>query len=229
MNLVLGTLALLLGPSVYTLGRKNRVARQILDGFIFITIAGLVTINIIPDALSVGGRIALLCLVLGIAFPVVLERVFHSAFHAAHGIVLVLAALGLAIHSMLDGIALLPAEGEDLAWAVILHRLPVGMAIWWSLRPTLGMPVAIGAFATIIIATGLSFIFGAPVIELAEARSVAWLQAFISGSLVHVVAFGVSHDHGAHIEPATQFQDWGYRLGILLGLLLVFTVPALYG
>jgi hypothetical protein len=229
MTLFLSTLALIVGPLIYTLGRKNRVARQILDGFIFITIAGLVTINIIPEALSAGGDVALVFLALGIAFPVVLERIFHSAFHAAHGLVLILAALGLAIHSVLDGIALLPAEGKELAWAVILHRLPVGMAIWWSLRPNLGLPVAIGAFITIFVATGLSFIFGAPVVELASASSVAWLQAFISGSLIHVVAFGVSHDHGAHVEPVAQFQDWGYRMGILLGLFLVFTLPALYG
>jgi len=228
MTFFLSTLALLIGPVVYTIGRSNRNARQILDGFIFITIAGLVTINIIPDALAVGGLPAVLFLVLGIAFPVILERAFHSAFHAAHGLVLVLAALGLVIHSVLDGIALLPAEGRDLAWAVILHRLPVGMAIWWSLRPNLGLPVAVGAFLTIIVATGLSFVLGAPVVGLAEARSIAWLQAFISGSLIHIVAFGVSHDHGAHVEPVAQFQDWGYRLGILLGLFLVFTAPALY-
>lgn len=228
MSLIFSIAALLLGPAVYTLGRRNRTARQVLDGFIFITIAGIVTVNIIPESLAGGGTPAIVFLLLGIAFPVLLERLFHSAFHAAHGLVLVLAALGLVIHSVLDGVALLPRPGNELAWAVILHRLPVGMAIWWSLRPNLGLRAAITAFVMIIAATAASFVFGAPVVELAEARSIAWLQAFIAGSLVHIVAFGVSHDHGAHVEPVAQFQDWGYRVGILLGLFLVFTTPQLH-
>lgn len=227
MLLALSIVALLAGPAVYTLGRRNRVARQILDGFIFITIAGIVTVHIIPESLTGGGEIAILFLALGIVFPVVLERGLHDSFHAAHGLVLGLAALGLVIHSVLDGIALLPSGNRDLAYAVVLHRLPVGMAIWWSLRPNLGLGAAVIAFALIIAASVMSFVVGAPIVQLAEASSIAWLQAFISGSLIHIVAFGVSHEHDKHVEPVAQFQDWGYRLGILIGLFLVFTTPQL--
>lgn len=228
MNLLLSITALLLGPVIYALGRRNHVARQILDGFIFITIAGIICVNIVPEALAVGGTLAIIFLALGIAFPVVLERGFHNAFHEAHVLVLIIAALGLIIHAIIDGIALLPAQGSDLAHAVILHRLPVGMAIWWSLRPNLGVPVAVAAFATISIATAASYILGGPMVELAEARSIAYVQAFVSGSLIHIVAFGVTHDHGGHIEPVAKSQDWGYRVGILLGLFLVFTAPQLH-
>ena len=229
MLLALSIVALLAGPAVYTYGRRNRIARQVLDGFIFITIAGIVTVHIIPEALLGGGSLAILFLALGIAFPVILERGLHGSFHAAHGLVLALAALGLVIHAGLDGIALLPSGDRELAYAVILHRLPVGMAIWWSLRPNLGLTAALIAFAMIIAASVASFALGAPIVDLAEARSVAWLQAFISGSLIHIVAFGVSHDHEKHVEPVAQFQDWGYRLGILIGLFLVFTSPQLGG
>lgn len=229
MLLTLSIVALLLGPVVYTLGRRNPIARQILDGFIFITIAGIVTVNIIPQALAVGGNLALLFLAMGIAFPVLLERSFHGAFHAAHALVLALAALGLVIHSILDGVALLPSQSGDLAYAVILHRVPVGMAIWWSVRPSLGLSAAVAAFVMIIGATAITTVFGTPVIELAEARSIAFVQAFISGSLIHIVAFGISHDHDKHIEPVSQFRDWAYRAGILLGLFVVFTAPHLHG
>jgi hypothetical protein len=156
MLLTLSIVALLAGPAIYTLGKRNQVARQVLDGFIFITIAGIVTVNIIPEALANGGNLAILFLALGIAFPVVLERGLHDSFHAAHGLVLALAALGLIIHSVLDGITLLPVSDRKLAYAVILHRLPVGMAIWWSLRPNLGMSAAVAAFAMIIGATAAS-------------------------------------------------------------------------
>ncbi len=229
MNLILSIAALLLGPAIYAYGRRNPTARQILDGFIFITIAGLICVNIVPESLAVGGAMAGLFLALGIAFPVIIERGFHSALHEAHVMVLIIAALGLIIHAVIDGIALLPMEGGDLAHAVILHRLPVGMAIWWSLRPNLGLPVAIGAFATIIVASGLAYTLGAPIVDLAEARSIAYVQAFVSGSLIHIVAFGVTHDHGHHIEPVAQAQHWGYRVDILIGLFLVFTAPQLHG
>jgi len=227
MNLILSIAALLLGPAIYAYGRRNPTARQILDGFIFITIAGLICVNIVPESLAVGGAMAGLFLLLGIAFPIIIERGFHGALHEAHVLVLIVAALGLVIHAVVDGIALLPMEGGDLPHAVILHRLPVGMAIWWSLRPNLGLPVAIGAFATIILASTLAYTFGAPIVELGEARSIAYVQAFVSGSLIHIVAFGVTHDH--HIEPVAQAQHWGYRVGILIGLFLVFTAPQLHG
>ena len=42
---------------------------------------------------------------------------------------------------------------NQLALGVILHRLPVGMAIWWSLRPQFGRNAAIVMFAVIIVAT----------------------------------------------------------------------------
>lgn len=227
MNLVLSILALLLGPIIYALGRRNRVSRHVLDGFIFITIAGIICVDIIPEALAVGGAVAVVFLIVGIVFPIVIERGFRGALHEAHILVLVIAAFGLIVHAIIDGIALLPANGGDLAHAVILHRLPVGMAIWWSLRPNLGLTVAICAFVTISLATAASYTLGGPMLEFAEARSIAYLQAFVSGSLIHVVAFGVTHDHGGHIEPVAQSQDWAYRVGILLGLFLVFTAPQL--
>lgn len=229
MNLALSIVALLLGPVIYGLSQRNRVARQVLDGFIFITIAGIICVNIIPEALAVGGTLAVIFLVAGIAFPVIMEHGFRGALHEAHVVVLILAALGLIIHAIIDGIALLPAQGSDLAHAVILHRLPVGMAIWWSLRPSLGTSVAVAAIVTISLATALSYLLGAPVVELAEAKSLALVQAFVSGSLIHIVAFGITHEHDAHIEPVARSQDWSYRVGILLGLFLVFTAPQLNG
>ena len=227
MNLGLSIAALLLGPAIYAFGRRNAVVRHILDGFIFITIAGIICVHIIPEALDIGGWLALLFLAIGIVFPVIIERGYHGAFHNAHLLVLIVAAIGLVIHAIADGIALLPQEGGNLAYAVILHRLPVGMAIWWSVRPNLGLTVAILAFAAISIATAAAYVLGAPMVELAEARSIAYVQAFVSGSLIHVVAFGVTHDHGGHIEPAATAQDWGYRVGILLGLFVLFTTPHL--
>ena len=244
MALVLSIAALLAGPFVYRLGQRNRNAHQLFDGFIFITIAGIVCVHIIPAALDVGGVWALGFLALGLAFPVALEKLFRRALHEAHVFILLLAALGLMMHAIVDGIALLPLNPSSsdttatladnpLAIGVILHRLPVGMAIWWSLRPHFSTLVAVITYGVIIVATGTSYFFSDSVSAMAQTASVSYFQAFVAGSLVHVVAFGVSHTHDEHVEPgpsdASQYGSWGYRLGILLGLFVVFTTPHVSG
>ncbi len=246
MTFALSVIALILGPFIYALGQSRPAARQVLDGFIFITIAGIVCVHIIPEAMEAGGLFVIAFLVFGLAFPIVIERYFHQSLHEAHVFILVLAALGLTIHATIDGIALLPLDGSsvssegvrhgvlgslfgnELALGVILHRLPVGMAIWWSVRVSFGVPIAVGTFVLIIAATAAAYFLGQPVLDLAETRGVGYFQAFVAGSLLHVVAFGVSHDHGEHAEPFASTRDWGYRVGILIGMFLVGTAPHFY-
>lgn len=234
MTLLLSVLALLLGPCIYALGRRQPTARQILDGFIFITVAGIACVYIIPEALMSGGKLAIAFLLFGLVFPIIAEKSFSNSAHKAHVFVVMLAALGLVIHATLDGIALLPQFsdqtstreslfGNQLAVSVILHRIPVGMAIWWSVRTSFGNSAALGAFGLIVATTAAAYFFGAPIIEIAETRSLAYFQAFVAGSLVHIVAFGASHDHNP--KPVPAGKEWGYRVGILIGMFLIFAAP----
>ncbi len=220
MTLLLATLALLAAPFVYGVARRHPVSRQFLDGFIFITIAGIVCVTIIPEALRFGGVAAAAFLAAGLVLPFLLERAGSISHRKAHVFVVILAGLGLAIHAAIDGLALLD---EQLATAVVVHRLPVGMAIWWSVRPSFGTATAAGVFAMIVAATALAWLLGPEFAELAETRGLAWFQAFVAGSLVHVVAFGVSHEHDRQVEPDANFRDWGYRVGILAGLFMIFS------
>lgn len=245
-SFLLSTIALLVGPLIYAWGRRRGAVRDILDGFILVTVAGIVCVYIIPNAFAAGGRTALLFLIIGLLFPVVIEKLFARAMHYAHIFVVILAALGLIVHALIDGIALLPGldshggpAGSErlpsssvfdnkLALGVILHRIPIGMAIWWSVRPAFGTPAAVATFALLISATAAAFFFGAPVLEIAERSEVAWFQAFVAGSLVHVVAFGVSHEHPDSAVPAARGVEWGFRAGILLGMFVLFAVPHLH-
>jgi hypothetical protein len=191
MYFLLSTFALLAGPFVYALGRRNKVTERALDVLIIVAIAWIIGVHIVPDAFQIAGWPALVFLILGMAFPYMLRRIFHLASSAMHTALLFIAALALVLHAVIDGIALLPASGERLGLAVILHRLPVGMAIWWTFRPTIGTKAAIAAFALIITATALAFYFGGPVIELAESRMLALFQVFVAGSLADMVIVGV--------------------------------------
>ena len=192
MNFLLSTLALLLGPLVYAVGYRNAVARQVLDGLVFVAIAWIIGVHIIPESLSAGGWIAFGFLLLGIAFPILLKRVFHVASRTANLAVMIVAGLGVCMHALIDGIALLPANGDQLAGAVIVHRIPVGMALWGTFRPALGTKAALIAFALIIIATGFAFYLGASVVAVAENRTLAMFQAFVSGSLIDLVVVGIA-------------------------------------
>ncbi len=238
---VLSTVALLLGPLIFARGRQRPGVRQFLDGFILVTVAGIVCVFIIPDAIAAGGRLALVFLLVGLAFPIAIERVFHRLEHQAHVFIVILAAIGLVVHALIDGIALLPELGaatggpkagwlqsmpdNELAISVILHRIPIGMAIWWSVRPSFGTPAAVATFVLLIGATAAAYFLGAAVIEVAEARSLGYFQAFVAGSLVHVVAFGVSHEHTEPAIGAGAYSGWGFRAGVVFGMFMLFVLP----
>jgi hypothetical protein len=195
MTLILSIAALLLGPAIYTAGRQNRTARRVLDGLILLSIAAIIVVHVVPEALQYGGKLALAVILLGLAFPLLLERLFRRATNTAHLFIVVLAAAGLLIHAVVDGVALLPESGTSLAYAIVLHRLPVGMAIWCVVRPNFGTVIAVSVFALVIVATAAGYFAGASILEVAETRTVALLQAFIAGSLIHVVVFRHGHHH----------------------------------
>ena len=191
MYFLLSTIALVAGPFVCVLGRHNKVTERAVDVLIIAAIAWIIGVHIVPDAIQVAGWTALAFLALGMAFPYLLRRIFHLASSAMHTALLLIAALALVLHAVIDGIALLPGSSNQLGLAVILHRLPVGMAIWWTFRPAIGTKIAIAAFALIIIATALAIYFGGPVIELTESRILALFQVFVAGSLADMVIVGL--------------------------------------
>ncbi len=195
MTLILSTVALLLGPIIYSVARKNRWWRRILNTLIVLTISMIIAIHVIPEALQQGGKLAILVIALGVAFPILLERLFRTATDAAHRVIVAIAALGLLVHAVVDGIALLPQSGTGLAYAIILHQLPLGMALWWAVRPNFGSTISMIVFATVILATATGYFLGESTLEMADARTLAMLQAFVSGSLLHVLIFGIKHDH----------------------------------
>lgn len=195
MTFILSTVALLLGPVIYAAARGNRMLRPALNALIILTIAYIIGVHIIPDALRHGGMLAVLVIVVGIAFPMLLERLFKQATDAAHLVIVGIAGFGLLVHAVVDGVALLPESGAGLAYAVVLHRLPVGMALWWAIKPSFGIVVTAIVFALVILATASGYFVGETIIAMADLRTLAMLQAFVSGSLIHVVLFGVRHHH----------------------------------
>ena len=255
MNLILSLVALALGPVLYGACRKLETLRSSLDGFLFVTIAGIVVVHIVPDVFNIAGFVALGFLVLGIAFAFSVERRPTVRNGQGYSWILMVGALGLVLHAAMDGIALLPGDhlhdahagdlhdahdhdhdhelghgfdgllSNHLALGVILHRIPVGMAIWWTLRPALGSGIATTALGLIAAATTAAYLLGEPIIALMQTESVACFQAFVAGTLLHVIVFSTVRRNERLSETPLTYTAVGERLGVIAGLFLLFLVP----
>lgn len=223
MYLAAAILALLAGPALFEFARAGERTRAFLDGFAFITIAGLFLFGILPDAVAAAGAVAWLFALAGIGFPILAEKFFHEAANRAHLGVLLLAALGLAAHSVFDGLALHggdPRSGAaGLAMAIVAHNLPKGIALWFLLAPGFGRGIAAALFLLLTGATVFGYLAGGAVLAVLSRPEIALFQAFVAGSILHVVLHGIMHVPGV---PDPVAARWPERLGLLAGLVLLY-------
>lgn len=218
-------LVLAAGPLLYRMMATQRSLLVVLDGFIFVAIGGLVLLEVVPEAVEHGGGLALLFVLAGLLGPSLIERGFHRVARQMHVATLVLAVIGLLLHSMADGAALLPSAGQgtaSLALAVLLHRIPVALTVWWLLRPSFGRAVAITALVMLGIGTAAGFALGWQHSAWFESRHFAWFQALVAGSVLHVVFNRPHIDHASTEQWVERSgKGWIEGLGNLAGLLVV--------
>ena len=183
-------IALLVGPLIYGAVRRRDMMLSMLDGFIFVTITGLVLVYILPDSFAYGGWLTLIFALIGLFGPTLLEGFFRRSARRTHIITLILGLLGVGLHAFLDGTALahhhLFLEGSSehlLPLAVILHRLPVGLTVWWLLRPSFGRRMAGSVLGLIALATVTGFALGPVLTAGITSEGIAWFQALVAGSL----------------------------------------------
>lgn len=227
--LIISVLALVLGPILYRVADSARTTLLTLDGFVMIAICGLVLVHIIPHAAAIAGPLALLLAVLGFLGPTLVEHHLRNAAQHAHIATLVFACLGLVAHAFIDGVALgvptLEHEGSHehgsiLAIAIILHRLPVAITIWWLLKPSSGTFTA----AVVLLGIGVATVLGFQLSEVAgaylNARWVGFVQALVAGSLLHVVIHRPS-PLSMPAPSAVGTSNIFAGIGALAGLVLV--------
>jgi zinc transporter ZupT len=225
-------LALAAGPVLYAAARRNARALAFLDGFVLVSIAGLVLLEVVPDTFVHGGTWSLAFLLAGVFGPTLLESRFRRLERQAHIGALALAVLGLVVHALADGVVLAPAGGDwALPLAVVLHSIPVGMAAWWLLAPSFGAGPPLFALLAMGGGTIAGYHYGTALSELLSAQAWAWFQSLVAGSILHVV-FGRPHLHGAEDEshvhaepqlpaPVALFRRLGQAIALaaVLGLL----------
>lgn len=233
--LLLSLLPLVLGPFLAVRARRSDSTSVVTDAFVTISVLGITLIHILPDSFQLIGAGIFVVAPLGFALPWAIHQWWHHQHLANHKVVFGLALLGLTLHGAMDGIALFaPVSGTPhghihaawlLALAVILHRLPMALAIWWLSRPKVGRLFAILLLVTLGLATLLGFAGAAPLWTVLSLKALATMQAFIAGMLFHIV---LDHHGPASEMPSgrpslLKARLWGILLGSLplLGLSLL--------
>jgi len=225
--LLISIAALGFGPLAYRLAGGRHTFLAVVDGFVFVAIGGLVILSVLPESMAHGGWPTIGFVFLGFAGPTVAEHLFHRAAKRTHVTALALGMLGLCLHAFVDGAALGSAVGAQLTAAVVLHRLPVGLAIWWLLRPHFGPAFPSIVLGLVAAATGAGYGIGPGFGESLSSQSVAWFQAFVAGSLLHVVFFRPHLDDHAHLEAKTTKATRRFEgIGAVIAVLLLVVISA---
>ncbi|WP_251359775.1 hypothetical protein [Kangiella sp. TOML190] len=216
MLLILSILAILVGPIALSWFPHSRRLDNFLFSFVLISIGGILLLDIFPALWQQIGWQLLPFALLGFWGPSLIESSFRKAADKAHKLALALGILGLALHSILDGLAIIEDQHNAMVpYAVVLHRLVVGLSIWWLVEPIWGKFRTYSVFALLILATLIGYGFGSGIffdsvnLEPHKVSNAVWLdyfQALIAGTLLHVII------HRPHIDEDGHHHDHSHAL-----------------
>ena len=215
LALTAAVFGLLLGPVLAKVGQHQRGWVLALDGFMLVSLGGLGLVFLLPSTIQTAGYPAVITAILGFLLPSALE----GRINRARGITLSIVFLGLCVHNAIDGAALnAPVAGHahGLDIAIVLHRLPVGLLVFVTLRERLGSWRAFAMVCVLGMATFLGFALGGQLTQGLEPVQMALFEAFVVGALVHVVMHrpelsGCSnHDSTAHTHRA-DYEHSGHQ------------------
>lgn len=185
------------GPVLGWMLRASAMGLQLLDGFVFASILGLCFVHLIPEAVAGAGVLAVGTLALGFLAPLWIERKMGELpGRDSHGWILFLVMVGLVAHSALDGAALAGAAAHGpggrvlplaVAGGIVLHRLPVGLLIWWAFRPRFGTARALLVLAMVGTSTIWGYLLLGDALHELGGVLTAHVVAFVAGSILHVV------------------------------------------
>ena len=191
--------------------------------FAVVSSVAVVVGRLIPDAISAGGPLVLIAVAVAFITPWLIERAAHEdpEHDRSSTMGLELSYWGLMIHKLGDGLALGSFTGEahaghhhgDVLTAIAVHSVPVTALI------TLAFTSAHGRNSGVRRAIGLALV-GTIGVVLAQqtslgswARGEPWIEAAVSGLLLHVVTHDWAHEHD---HPA--LPGWPQVIAIAAGV-----------
>lgn len=196
--LIAATAAPIAGPLLYRVLHGHPKAVRLVDGSVYLAVPALLAWQVGHLALEQSTLLVLSAAAAGLAVPSLAEQISHALHRHTDQLALIMGVSGLVLHALLEGAALAPGEtGVDLAFglAIVLHRIPVGLVIWWLVRPRYGPAAGALGVGAIVLVTLAGYALGTEVLTVVHGAGGDLYQAFVSGSLVHVVFHQGRHDH----------------------------------
>jgi zinc transporter ZupT len=220
----LSFLPFVLAPFLVESIRKRPYLHCSLDGFVFVSVGGIICFHILPDSVSQGGFFAAGAAVLGLIFAFLFEDRIDTKERMSLTATTI-ALIGLSIHGAMDGIALAAfnahaENGAFLALAVVIHRIPESLAVFGIARAVSGMKGALAALGILATFSAAGFAISMFRREIFDHSLWPILQAFLFGFLIHVL---LKHSFKKQrSDMPTKALRWASFLGIVLatGLLV---------
>ena len=189
-----------IGPALYGGLHAHPKAVRLVDGFVYLAVPLLVAWQVVPFAREDRGLVVPLLVLAGLVLPNLFERASRAFEAHTDNFAIIVGLSGLALHALLEGAALGSGGTVALAFglAIVLHRIPVSLVIWWLIRPRHGTWAGVAGVAAIVLATLVGYLLAASLGSGEHGSGIEYYQAFVSGPLVHVVFHQGRHDHQHH-------------------------------
>jgi hypothetical protein len=204
MALTLAIIALAAGPLAWQVLQGRAGVHKALSLVMSLVMIVLVVL-ILTHTVVEGGFIAIGFAAGGFLLPLVAEKILHRGEWTVHRLTLGIGIAGLFLHNLTDGVALaaaaLSGEPEDVLVfqsAIILHRLPMGLAVWWLVATDFGNRLALLSVSLMALATVAGFLLGDAVLGGIDDVGLAWFIAFVAGSLAHLAVHRLGGSHKGH-------------------------------
>ncbi len=203
MELLLYALfAQVIGVLIYPILHDNPRLTTIFDRSMYVVVPLLILIQVLGHQIEHHGwapvdiLILMGVMALGILIPLGIEYLSHSIAPKTETLSVLAGFLGMGLHTILEGSSL-NTDSSTIILPLVIHRLAVGLMIWWILYPRYGLTVAVIGIAGLMSTTLIGF-FMADMIPH-EFIGSDLFQAFVAGSLLHVVFnehhYGNPHAH----------------------------------
>ena len=186
----------LLAPVLYRVLHDRPSAVETFDKLVYLAVPMLVAWQVLPHAWEEQNVLLILAVTGGLVLPILVERAFQSIADETDNLAIAAGLSGLVLHALLEGAALTPTSLDPpLVAAIILHRIPMSLVIWWLIFPRFGTKKAAAGIGLLVLATLAGYSLGSEFLSGLQGDGPALYQAFVSGSLIHVVFHQGRHDH----------------------------------
>ncbi len=198
-----------IGALLYSVLHDHPRLTRVFDRSMYVVVPLLVLIQVLGHQITHKGwelvSIASLTgtMALGLLMPLAITHISHGIAKKTEALSIIAGFTGLFLHALLEG-ASLNTDQPIATLPIAIHRIAVGLMIWWLLQPRYGTITAMAGIAGLLLATATGFFLSG--ILANEFVGSSYFQAFVAGSLLHVI-FHEGRHGGPHSHNTQESMD----------------------